>query len=159
MADRIGQAVSALLFSALLAGCATASLRQPDGFAEYGSAGEYRAVSPEGVVVRVHLVKNDPAQSLEFWAEALTTQLTKSGYSLVRRESLETRAGAAVLLEWAAPVGQEDWIYLTGIAVSGTRIAVAEAAGQYESYQKRRDALIESLKTLEIRLRALHSAH
>jgi hypothetical protein len=153
MTAKLGRILCGLLLPALLAGCATAALRPPAGFAEYSDRSEYRAVSPEGVVVRVRVIKNDPVQSLEFWTEALRTQMMKSGYSPLRQESLETRVGAAVLLEWAAPVGDQDWIYLTGIAVSGTRIAVVEAAGEYASYQKRRDALIGSLRTLEIRPR------
>jgi hypothetical protein len=151
MAGKIGPAPAALLLMMLLTGCATPVLERPSGFAEYVGTRDYRAVSPEGVVVRVRLVKNDPVQGIEFWTEALKTQLQKSGYSLVRQEPVETRVGAAVLLEWAAPVGQEDWIYLTGIAVSGTRIAVAEAAGAFASYQKHRAAILESLRTLEIR--------
>jgi hypothetical protein len=157
MVDRSIRAVrlaAALLFAGtLLAGCATLRpvLEQPKGFAEYRDQSTYRAVSPEGVVVRVRLVANDPPQTLEFWAEALKTQLQKNGYSLVREEAAETRAGKGMLLEWAAPVGQEDWIYLTGIAVIGSRIAIAEAAGSYPSYQKHREALLESLRTLDVR--------
>jgi hypothetical protein len=156
MSDRgrrvfVGAAFIALL--AVFTGCATVRpvLVAPAGFAEYRDEESYRAVSPEGVVLRVRLVDNEPTQSLEFWAEALGTQLQSSGYSRLRREALETRAGKAVLLEWAAPVGQEDWVYLTGLTLSGNRIAIVEAAGAYAHYQKHRAAILDSLRSLEVR--------
>jgi hypothetical protein len=147
------RAAAALLVGLLLAGCATVRpvLEQPKGFAEYRDETAYRAVSPEGVVLRVRLVDNQPAQTLEFWAEALKTQLAKSGYSPAGEEAVETRSGKAIILEWVAPVGQEDWIYLTGMALSGSRIAVVEAAGAYPHYKKHRAAILDSLRTLEVR--------
>lgn len=144
---------AALLGAVILAGCATARpvLDQPRGFAEYRDRSAYRAVSPEGVVLRARLADNEPAQTLEFWAEALKTQLVKSGYSPVGEEAVETRSGPGIILEWAAPVGQEDWIYLTGIALSGSHVVVVEAAGAYQHFQKHRAAILDSLRTLEVR--------
>jgi hypothetical protein len=149
---RSNRILAPLLLAALLAGCATIKpvLEQPAGFAEYSSRDDYRAVSPEGVVLRVRLVKNDPAQSLEFWTEALATQLTRSGYSLLAQEPLKTPAGDGMLIEWTAPVGEEQWVYLTGIAVSGSHIAIAEAAGEYSSYKKHREAIVASLRSLKL---------
>jgi len=137
---------------ALLAGCATIRpvLEAPRGFAEYGDKLIYRAVSPEGVLLRVRLVANDPPQSLEFWAEALENQLSGSGYARLGKEPFEAPAGKGILYEWAAPVGEEDWIYLSGLCVTTRGIAVAEAAGEYGTYQKRRQAIIESLRSLQL---------
>lgn len=145
--------VALLATLALLAGCATVRpvLVVPRGFAEYREESDWRAVSPEGVALRVRLVDNEPPQTLEFWAEALRTQLEGSGYARLGEETVETALGPAVLLEWAAPVGQEDWVYLTGIAVSGSRIAVVEAAGAYPTYRKHRAAILDSLQSLDIR--------
>jgi hypothetical protein len=147
---RLLVAVASLV--ALLAGCATVRpvLEGPKGFAPYREVTSFRAVSPEGVVLRVRLVANDPPQTLEFWTEALKTQLAGSGYAAVREESVETRTGKASLLEWAAPVGEESWIYLTGVAVTPQGIALIEAAGVYASYEKHRAEIIESLRTLEV---------
>jgi len=146
------RAAVSLLVGLLLAGCATVRpvLEQPKGFAEYREETAYRAVSPEGVVLRVRLVDNQPAQTLEFWAEALKTQLAKSGYSPMGEEVVETRSGKGIILEWVAPVGQEDWIYLTGLCVTDRGIAVAEAAGEYGTYQERRLAIILSLRSLKL---------
>jgi hypothetical protein len=156
MSDRgrrvlLGAALPAFL--ALLSSCATSRpvLAAPRGFAEYRRESVSLAVSPEGVVLRVRLVDNEPAQTLEFWTEALRTQLEGSGYSRLAEETVETPVGKAMLLEWTAPVGQEDWIYLTGLALSGSRIAVVEAAGAFPLYRKHRAAILDSLRTLEVR--------
>jgi hypothetical protein len=69
---------------------------------------------------------------------------------LLGQETVETGAGKGVLLEWTAPVGEEQWVYLTGIAVSGSRIAIAEAAGAFDTYKGRREAIIESLRSLKL---------
>jgi len=137
----------------LLVGCATAQpvLRAPQGFAVYDGDGPWRAVSPEGVALRARLVPNEPPQTLEFWAEALKVQLEKSGYTLTAEERLVTDTGNVHILEWAAPVGEEDWIYLTALAVLKQGIAVAEAAGEYTLYRKHRQAILDSLETLSVR--------
>ncbi len=140
------------LAAVVLGGCVTAraALEPPAGFAAFDGERIWRALSPEGVAVSVRLVDNDPRQTLTFWAQALKTQLEKSGYTLTAEETLDTRSGKGILFEWAAPVGEDDWIYLTALSVVGERIAIAEAAGEYSLYQKHRPAIVESLRTLQI---------
>jgi hypothetical protein len=55
-----------------------------------------------------------------------------------------------MLLEWLAPVSEDDWIYLTGICVVDARIAVVEAAGPTQLFEIYRDEIRESLLTLRL---------
>ena len=145
----IGFACTALL---TLAGCVTpsVSMESPSGFATFSDTDVVRAISPEGVLVRARSVSNDPPQSMEFWAEALERQLTDSGYQLVERSRLSMDSQDGILLEWLAPVSEDDWIYLTAISVAGEQIAIVEAAGPADQYGAYRDAILQSLGTLRV---------
>ena len=126
-----------------------ANLTTPGGFAEYSATEKaYRAITPEGVVLRVRSVANEPAQSLKFWSEALEVQLTKSGYILLEKATFSSPAGAGIAFEWNAPFNGEDWVYLTAIAVSADKITIAEAAGEHEHYQDYRQSIVESLSSI-----------
>ena len=142
-------AACSLLLPLLFTSCATVpAVDAPAGFAAYERRDDFLAVSPEGVRFRVRYEKNDPEQDLEFWREALEKHLDISGYEKLSGDTFETSEGEGVYLEWVAPVGQEDWIYLTAVTVHGEWIAVAEAAGSFSVYGKYRDVLFESLKTI-----------
>ncbi|MFP4565090.1 MAG: hypothetical protein ACLFNX_01220 [Spirochaetaceae bacterium] len=134
---------------ALLATCAgTPSVVPPEGFAVYDDPEIVRAVSPEGVRFRVRYEAHEPEQSLEFWREALRRHLERSGYGLLAEESFSAVAGDGALFEWVAPVGTEDWIYLTAVLPAGDRLIIAEAAGPAELYRARRGAIAESLESI-----------
>lgn len=137
---------------ALVFGCATppVAMDSPEGFARFSDTEEVRAISPEGVLVRARLVDNDPAQSIEFWAQALERQLADSGYLLVDSADFTADGEDGRLMEWLAPVAEDDWIYLTAIAVLGEKIAVVEAAGPAGQYQEYRSAIRDSLRTLRL---------
>lgn len=140
-------ALLAVLF--LGAGCTTAPpVAPPAGFAVYDDPAAMRAVSPDGVRYRVHYAENDPEQSLEFWREALSLHLERSGYGALGEQSISTPAGPGALFEWVAPVGPEEWIYLTAVVPAGQKLIIAEAAGPADLYRAHRDALVMSLETI-----------
>ena len=134
----------------VLSGCVTVpEMDTPAGFARFQNEDLPAAISPDGVVLRLRTTENDPPQTLEFWAKALGRQMSDSGYVLVGEGSFDAPAGAGTFFEWLAPVGDEDWIYLTAICVTGEQILIAEAAGRFDLYQLRRDSVIASLSTLQ----------
>ena len=129
------------------------TIETPTGFARYSgysgaATGDNRAISPEGVVLRIRTEKNDPPQNLAFWTEALKNHLEQSGYKLLGEEEFDSEVGPGVLFEWIAPVDQEDWVYLTAIAVVDERIAIVEAAGPYAFYRDYEQAIKRSLATV-----------
>jgi hypothetical protein len=96
----------------------------------------------------VRYVENEPEQSLEFWREALRQHMEAAGYALVEERDLRAPAGNGALFEWVAPVGEEEWIYLTAVVHAGSRLAVAEAAGPSKQYRAYREDLHRSLETI-----------
>jgi hypothetical protein len=136
----------------LVAGCVTPPARTdlPTGFAEYRKSTLFTVVSPEGVSLRVKTTENEPRQSLEFWAEALRLHLQRSGYALVDSGEFQSNVGKGVRYEWVAPVGEEDWVYMTALSVTGDSIVIVEAAGPYEYYQQHSKEIHSSLETLSL---------
>ena len=139
--------VSAALVLILLTGCLTPPIafETPDGFAQFEDDIPPRAISPEGVVLRVRTVENDPTQDLDFWSEALERNMTESGYMLLDSGEFDTGELDGVFFEWLAPLNDQDWVYLTGIAVTDDLIVIAEAAGPHAHYTGHRDSLLAAL--------------
>jgi hypothetical protein len=76
--------------------------------------------------------------------------MKRSGYILTDEGSFSAIVGSGVFYEWVAPVGRQDWVYLTAIAVEEQTIAIVEAAAPAELYAKHRSAIRESLGSLEL---------
>jgi hypothetical protein len=145
-------AAAVIILGMMTVGCVTPPIAMdtPEGFAAFSDTEVVRSISPEGVLIRARTVPNDPAQSLEFWAEALERQLTESGYLLVEKSDFVISSGDGVLMEWLAPVSEDDWIYLTAISVADDQIIVVEAAGPADHYETYSAAIHESLESLRI---------
>lgn len=144
-------APAALLLTAivLFVSCATVpAVQAPEGFAVYDRDTDFTAVSPEGVRFKVRYERNEPEQDLEFWKEALEIQLEASGYEQLSGDVFQTPDGEGIYFEWVAPVGEEDWIYLTAVTVHDEMIAIAEAAGPFQTYKKYRETMFESLQSI-----------
>jgi hypothetical protein len=146
-AAKTGMAMCALL---LLAGCVTVSpsIETPAGFAAFPDREEPTAISPDGVVLRVRTTDNRPTQTLDFWATALRRQMEESGYVLLDEGSFTGRDAAGVYFEWLAPLGDEDWVYLTALSVVDDLIVIAEAAGRFDLYEPRRTTLLAALERM-----------
>jgi hypothetical protein len=138
-------AVLAVSFS-----CAPFDVKKPAGFAELRNDSVYYAISPEGILFRVHTVRNYPEKNLDFWSKAVKNHLVEEGYQFIKEEKFDAPKKPGVLFEWGAPYGRENYIYLTGIIVSGGRIAVAEAACEYSLYATNRDSLLGSIKSIVV---------
>ena len=126
------------------------SVARPEGFAERRDGEVYRAVSPEGLLLRVRTVANDPPKDLAFWSEALRVQLTREGYRPIGQEQKLAGDPGGVFYEWGVRYGNEDHLFLTAILVLGDRLAVAEAGGEHTAYRRHRERILESLETIRL---------
>jgi hypothetical protein len=142
-----------ILAALALTSCATPSVQfdTPEGFARYVEEGRQGAVSPEGVILSAYRTANEPQQDLAFWAEAVELHLADGGYLLLHTGEFETASLDGRYFEWVAPLGEDDWVYLTAFCVDDGAIAVVEAAGPYDVYGRYRDGIRESLQTVRIR--------
>jgi hypothetical protein len=152
----VTRSIASVFLFALLLMCGAClspvTLHPPAGYAVMEPDGSYRAVSPEGMPLRIRSFENTPEKSLDFWSEALRNHLQKEGYRPIGSMQ-EFQAGdiPGASFEWAVPYGSEDYIYLTALLVTRKRIYLAEAAAPYPLYEQYRAKLMESLLTIRPR--------
>jgi hypothetical protein len=135
----------------VLVGCGSFKPKAPDEFAAYDRGmvfkGPLRAVSPDGVLFTVRTEKNKPKADLAFWREAMETRLQQAGYRIVSDSACAMQGAEGVLLQTAAPVGQQDYFYWVAFSLSpnGKKILVAEAAGESKRFLAKRDAVRKAI--------------
>jgi len=118
----------------------------PSGFAPYTIRREQRAVSPDGVLFRVRSERHHPKAELPFWEAAVQTRMIEAGYILVSQHPMTDQGGT--LLEWAAPMGNDDYSYIIGIFPRGKSLVIVEAAGEVTRFNGHRDAIFSALESL-----------
>lgn len=148
--NRLVRALLAVAAAFLTAACTTVQVDTPTGFAVYETEGFFHAVSPEGANLRVRSAANSPKQDLAFWGEALNREMQRSGYVLAGEADFSSAEGPGLIFEWLAPVGEEDWLYLTGLVVAGDTLLIAEAAAPVATFQRYRAAIYESLESISL---------
>jgi len=135
------------LMVALLSDCSRPFLTAaPDGFAVYESRKNFKSVSPDHIVYRVRTVKNKPYADFSFWREALPERMKNAGYRVIGDTVMSIKNNNALLLEMAAPLGQTDYSYLVMMVVKKKKILIAESAGTFTEFQKRKIPVIDALK-------------
>lgn len=135
-------------------GCSRYSIEPPEGFAEVKRQGlnNFLAVSPEGIKLSVRTVKNYPKQTIEYWQTALGDHMEKAGYSFISGPvSFETKKQEGVFFEWGAPYEGKDFVYLTGLIVSGKKLLILEAGGEYDIYREYKPKMLESIQAMSVR--------
>lgn len=142
---RTGVSLVAALALALH-GCGAAHPLTPSGFAAFTASEPFRAVSPDGVVYRVHREENPGEAKLAFWKEALTSRMKAKGYALSTDGDIAgADAAPGYLLELAAPLGLREHGYLIALFVRGDELVVVEASGPAESLASRRAAIVAAV--------------
>lgn len=114
----------------------------PDGFAPYKMRREARAVSPDGVVMRVRAEKHRPQADLPFWEEALLERMAAAGYRKAGDPERITVDGAeGSLVVFNAPMGVDDYTYMVAIFPRGRKLIIAEAAGEIATFDEHEEAV------------------
>lgn len=138
--------IAAIMAVGLLAGCGYHP-KAPREFARYPRGivfkGPLRSVSPDGVLFTVRSEENDPKADLAFWRDAMKTRMSQAGYRVVADTNCKMKDADAALLKLAAPVGNEDHLYWIAFSLnsSGSRILVAEAAGESKKFLARQEEI------------------
>lgn len=136
-----------LVISILFAGCETVSGKYtaPKGFAAYGGAGDFRAASPEGVVLKIRTEKNEPFAELDFWREALKKRMADAGYRFIAESEIKAGNDKGYMIELAAPLGPTDYSYLIAVFQKEKKLVIIESAGEIAALKKRRGDIIDAI--------------
>jgi len=126
---------------ALVAGCGKPfDVKTAPGFValEGQSQHEYRATTPEGVVMGVRVVDDEKRGDLTFWTQALTLQLRdSSGYALQGSKEIKSADGTVGRkLEFAHDESGTPYTYWVAIYLAQGRLFVVEAGGEEATFAK-----------------------
>ena len=135
----------------LLAGCASAQLETPTGFATHDEGRSYdqRASDGEGVVIAVRTEKNRPRGDLLYWSSALDVQLRKTGYEPV--EDLEVRSAdghAGKQLRYVVQQDGRELVFWLSVFVTDSRVVLVEAGGDAEFFAPKAEQVEQAIASL-----------
>lgn len=114
---------------------------------------EYRATSPEGVVVAVRVVEDEKRGDLAFWTQAITLQLRDvSGYALLDSVDVESRDGTkGKLLRFGHDEGDKPFAYWVTIFPAQEKLFLVEAGGAKEAFERAKPSVEWMLKSVRVR--------
>lgn len=135
-----------LLWSSLA--CGTIDFATPSGFAKYTrDAKDYRAISADGIRIKVRRLKNDPYGDLKMWSDAAGQYLADQGYRRIMDGTLDAPGGfEGRYEEYRAIYNGKTYAYITGYLVGKDDIYIIETTGEESVFGKRRDAIMRSIK-------------
>lgn len=138
LVSRLALAVASF---AAVAGCGRPfDVKTAPGFValEGQSQHEYRATTPEGVVMGVRVVDDEQRGDLSFWTQALVLQLRdSSGYALLDSKDTKSLDGTAgKRLEFAHDENGTLYTYWVTVYLAQGRLFVVEAGGENATFEK-----------------------
>ncbi len=139
------------LLSLLLFACETVSMKAPQDFVVYDKEkSPFRAISADGVRLRVRIEKNEPKGDSGLWQKLMLRYLQESGYRIVETGDLVNNGVQGFYFISLYHFAREDYIYLTSFFPSGEKLYIVEAAGIYKDFMPRKKDLLASIKTLKV---------
>lgn len=114
---------------------------------------EYRATSPEGVVVAVRVVEDEKRGDLAFWTQAITLQLRDVlGYALLDSVDVESRDGTkGKLLRFGHDEGDKPFAYWVTIFPAQEKLFLVEAGGAKDAFERAKPSVEWMLKSVRVR--------
>jgi hypothetical protein len=152
-----GSAALVILFATVaLAGCGRPfDVKTAPGFVplENQSTYDYRATTPEGVVVAVRVVEDEKRGDLDFWTHALTLQLRDvSGYALLESRDVASLDGTkGKLLKFGHDEDDKPYAYWISIFPAQGRLFLVEAGGAKDAFERARPNVEWMLASVKVR--------
>ena len=142
----------------LLAGCGRPfDIKTAPGFVplanQAGYSYDYRATTPEGVVVAVRVIDDENRGDIAFWTEALTLQLRDiNGYALLSTEDVATRDGTkGKLLKFGHDEDNKPFAYWVGAFLAQGRLFIVEAGGQKDAFERAKPGVEWMLASVKVK--------
>jgi hypothetical protein len=127
------------------------------GFVELGDQQpeyDYRATTPEGVVVAVKTVDlPDQHQSLDFWVHAVTLEMRDvKGYALLETVDIVARDGTkGKQLRFGHDEDRKPFVYWLTLYVAQDRLFLVESGGAKDAFERNRAGVEWTHASLKVR--------
>jgi hypothetical protein len=114
---------------------------------------EWRATTPEGVVVGIRVVEDEKRGDLAFWTQAVTLQLRDvTGYALLESADVVSADGTrGRLLKFGHDEDDKPYVYWVAIYPAQSRLFLVESGGQKDLYERARPSIEWTMKSLHVR--------
>lgn len=118
-----------------------------------GYSYDYRATTPEGVVMAIRVIEDENRGDIAFWTTALTLQLRDvSGYALLSTSDITSRDGTkGKLLKMGHDEDGKPYTYWVGIFLAQGRLFIVEAGGTKEAFDRSVASIEWMMRTLKVK--------
>jgi hypothetical protein len=112
---------------------------------------DFRAVSPDGVVIAAQELRHEPEGDLSFWTRAVENELRgRSGYALLETRDVATGNGVVgKQLRFGHDEGGTPYLYYVSVFVTDDHIYVVEAGGEKDLMARSETKIAAAVKTLD----------
>ena len=142
-----------VVFMLLCTGCTSFTVPGPAGFAEYPvKKGVYRAITSDGVRLRVYRIKNEPFGDASMWNASAALYLKKKGYR--EKNSVPVTAGSGIkgtLSEYLYHYYGKDYVYALALFTDRSYLYIIEAGGTQKEYGKKRESLVSAIRGFSVK--------
>lgn len=120
---------------------------------EHQQQHDWRATTPEGVVMAVRVVDDEDRGDLAFWTQAITLQMRDvSGYALLSSADVVSADGTkGKRLEFGHDEDNKPYVYWVSIFPAQGRLFLVESGGSKETFEKAKPSIEWMHKTLHVR--------
>jgi hypothetical protein len=145
----------ALALLLLAAACSPFSIQTPPAMIELPDQTEYayRAMTPDGVVLGVRVVRNAGKADVAFWTQAVTLHMQElSGYALLTTTDVTTASGlTGKELRFGHDESGKPYAYAVRIFVQGKTLFLVEAGGTKEAMERSRATLDWAMSSFHLK--------
>ena len=144
-----------ILFAVVLSACGRPfDIKTPSGMVELDKTTEYpyRAMTPDGVVLGVRVVKDSKA-GVPFWAQAVALHMKElSGYALLATREVASLDGSkGTELTFGHDESGKPYTYVVRLFAENERLFVVEAGGTKDEMERAKPTVEWALATLKVK--------
>jgi len=148
--------VCLLLAVGLGVACTPFRVVTPAGLVELpdqAPAYDYRATSPDGLVLAVRAIDHEPRGDLAFWEKTIERRLRlQGGYALLETRSVKAKSGlSGRQLRFGHDEGASPHLYLLTLFVDDDHIFLVEAGGPKELVEQEASKIDAFVERFEVR--------
>ncbi|MFC1671106.1 hypothetical protein ACFL20_12015 [Spirochaetota bacterium] len=127
-------------------------MKKPMGFAQYKMKGNlYRAISSDGVHLRVYRVENEPFGDSKMWKQSVDFYLKGKGYHRIKQTDVENGNGKkGDYSEYIYRFNGMNYIYSLTLYNDDKYIFVIETGGVESFFNNRRDSILKAIRAFKI---------
>jgi hypothetical protein len=139
-----------------MTGCATTSvMKTPEGFARFEKESRFRAASPDGVTLIAYAVSErgiDEKSAEKTWIDEIDRVMRSKGYVFIAEQSLTLNNGLpGNYREYEVLYNGEGYLYSCLFVKKTDKLYLCEAGGPKKNYLARKENIIESMKSWDIK--------